>query len=420
MVTMPVDVFAELESNVRSYCRAWPAVWSRARGARLEDEDGREYLDFFSGAGALNYGHNPPPLKRALISYLEEDGVLHALDMSTRAKREFLLRFDELILRPRGMSYKLQFTGPTGANAVEAALKLARKATGRETVIAFSNAFHGMTLGALAVSANPNKRRSAGVPLNHAATVPYEGRIGEGDSLAVLESMLSPGGGLNRAAAVIVETVQGEGGLHAASTGWLRGLEAICRAHDMLLIADDVQAGCGRTGTFFSFEPAGIEPDIICLSKSISGIGQPMALALVRPDLDLWAPGEHNGTFRGNNAAFVTAAAALREWWADDALSREVARKSAIVEEALGGIIAGEERLRGSIRGRGLLIGLHSPVEGMAERIAAGAYERGLLVETSGAESDVVKLMPPLTIEDGELAEGLRILGEAASAAAAG
>lgn len=417
MTTMAVDVFAELESNVRSYCRAWPAVWAQARGARLWDEDGRGYLDFFSGAGALNYGHNPPQLKQALISYLEEDGVLHALDMSTRAKREFLLRFDELILRPREMSYRVQFTGPTGANAVEAALKLARKVTGRETVIAFSNAFHGMTLGALAVSANPNKRRSAGVPLNHAATVPYEGQIGEGDSLAVLESMLRPGGGLTRAAAVIVETVQGEGGLQAASTGWLRGLEAICRAHDMLLIVDDVQAGCGRTGTFFSFEPAGITPDIVCLSKSISGIGQPMALALVKPDIDLWAPGEHNGTFRGNNAAFVTAAAALREWWSDDALEAEVARKTAIVEEALREIIANEERLRGSVRGRGLLIGLHTPVEGLAERIAAEAYERGLLVETSGPESEVVKLMPPLTIDDEELREGLRILAEAAAAA---
>ena len=405
-----LDVFAELESNVRSYCRAWPAVWTRARGATLWDEDGRAYTDFFSGAGALNYGHNPPELTRALIAYLESDGVLHSLDMSTVAKRDFLLRFDERILRPRGMSYRVQFPGPTGTNAVEAALKLARKVTGHETVISFSNAFHGMTLGSLAVSANPGKRRSAGVPLYHAAAAPYDGQLGDGvDTIAVLESMLQPGGGIDRPAAVIVETVQGEGGLHSAGADWLRRLEAVCRRHEMLLIVDDIQAGCGRTGTFFSFEPSGIQPDLVTLSKSISGSGLPLALTLIRPELDLWSPGEHNGTFRGNNAAFITATAAL-DWWRGDDLEREVERKAAIVRDELNGIASDEEWLRASLRGRGLLQGLHTPVPGLAERIAAAAFERGLLVETSGAASDVVKLMPALTIEDDQLLSGLATL----------
>ena len=406
---MSADVFAELESEVRSYCRAWPTVFTRAQGARIEDEFGRSYIDFFAGAGALNYGHNPPQMIAALIDYLQSGGILHSLDMSTAAKRDFLLRFNELILAPRGMRYRVQFPGPTGANAVEAALKLARKVTGRRTVVSFTNAFHGMTLGALAVSANPFKRDGAGVPLEYTATAPYDGQLngqlGETDTIETLDVMLTD----DPAAAVIVETVQGEGGLHTASSGWLRRLEECCRRHGALLIVDDIQAGCGRTGSFFSFEPVGISPDIITLSKSISGLGLPMALTLIRPELDIWKPGEHNGTFRGNNAAFITATAAL-EHWRDDALTQAVERKAARIRAKLEAICAEQEQLRATPRGRGLLQGLHTPHPNLAEQIAAQAFNRGLLVETSGPDADVVKLMPPLTIDDAELERGLEIL----------
>lgn len=415
VVATAADIFEQLESNVRSYCRAWPALWTRARGATLWDEHDRPFIDFFSGAGALNYGHNPPELTRALIQYLESDGILHSLDMHTAAKRDFLQRFHDIILKPRGMDYRVQFPGPTGANAVEAALKLARKVSGRETIVSFSNAFHGMTLGALAVSANPGKRRSAGVPLYHAATVPYDGQLGDGiDTIQVLDNMLQRGGGIDTPAAAIVETVQGEGGLHTANMDWLRRLETCCRRHDMLLIVDDIQAGCGRTGTFFSFEPADIAPDIVTLSKSISGAGLPMALTLIRPDLDLWTPGEHNGTFRGNNAAFITAARAL-DWWRDDTLPREVERKAAIIRTELNSIAAEQEHLHAAPRGRGLLQGLHIPEPDRANHIAAECYNQGLLVETSGPDSDVVKLMPPLTIDDNLLQDGLHILRESAA-----
>ena len=284
VMSASADVFATLESEVRSYCRAWPTVFTRARGATIEDEAGNRYVDFFSGAGGLNYGHNPPEMIEALIEYLRSDGILHSLDMSTVAKRDFLARFHDVILAPRGMDYRVQFPGPTGTNSVEAALKLARKVTGRRTIVSFTNAFHGMTLGSLAVTANPSKRQSAGVPLEHTATVPYDGQMGDADTVEVLDAMLGPNGELGEVAAVIVETVQGEGGLHAASMAWLQRLEACCRRHGALLIVDDIQAGCGRTGTFFSFEPAGISPDIICLSKSISGSGLPMALTLIRPE----------------------------------------------------------------------------------------------------------------------------------------
>ncbi len=410
-----LDTFADLESDVRSYVRAWPTVFARAHGAHLWDEDGREYLDFFSGAGGLNYGHNNDAMIAALVDYLQSQGVLHGLDMATPAKRDFLRRFDEVILRPRGLSYKLMFPGPTGTNAVEAALKLARKATGRQTIISFTNAFHGMTLGSLALSGNAAKRESAGVPLEHQICAPFDGELGdEVDTVSVLDAMLA--GGDVSAAAVIVETVQGEGGLHSAGFAWLQRLAECCKRRETLLIVDDIQAGCGRTGAFFSFEPAGIEPDLICLSKSISGSGLPMSLTLIRPDLDIWSPGEHNGTFRGNNAAFVTATEALN-WWTDDSLTNDVRRKSAIVRAELESIVAQHEPLRAAVRGRGLLQGLHTPLDGMASRIANAAFERGLLVETSGgAASDVVKLMPPLTIADDALEQGLGILRASVSA----
>ena len=412
-----LEAFEELESEVRSYVRAWPVVWSRAHGASLWDEDGREYLDFFSGAGGLNYGHNDDAMIAALTRYLQSRGIIHSLDMATTAKRDFLTRFEEVILRPRGMSYKVMFPGPTGTNAVEASLKLARKVTGRRDIVSFSNAFHGMTLGALALSGNVVKRESAGIPLEHQLTAPYDGELGdEVDTIAVLDAMLADDA--NSVAGVIVETVQGEGGLHSADFGWLRRLSDCCQRRDVLLIVDDIQAGCGRTGTFFSFEPAEIQPDLICLSKSISGSGLPMSLTLIRPDLDIWSPGEHNGTFRGNNAAFVTATEALN-WWVNDSLAEEVHRKAAMIRAELESIAAEHESMRATVRGRGFLQGLHTPIDGLASGICRDAFERGLLMETSGgAASDVVKLMPPLTIEDGELERGLSILRASVEAAA--
>ncbi|WP_299273745.1 diaminobutyrate--2-oxoglutarate transaminase, partial [uncultured Georgenia sp.] len=294
---MTITTPTELESQVRSYSRSWPVTFDRAVGATMYDTDGNAYIDFFAGAGSLNYGHNNPALKKVLLDYLARDAVVHSLDMFTAAREEFLRTFAEQILRPRGMDHKVVFPGPGGANAVEAALKLARKVTGRESVISFTNAFHGMTLGALAVTGNAMKRDGAGIPLVHATPMPYDDYFdGDVPDFLYLERLLSDGGsGLNTPAAVIVETVQGEGGINAARAEWLRRLAELCREHDILLIVDDIQMGCGRTGGFFSFEEAGIVPDIITLSKSISGYGLPMALTLVRPELDIWEPGEHNG-----------------------------------------------------------------------------------------------------------------------------
>jgi diaminobutyrate-2-oxoglutarate transaminase len=419
--------FERLESEVRSYCRTFPAVFSTARGSRMTAEDGREYLDFWSGAGALNYGHNNPRLKCALLDYLERDGITHSLDLASVAKRELLECFERVILMPRGLRYKVQFPGPTGTNAVEAALKLARKVTGRPNVVYFTRAYHGMTLGALAVTANAAKRAAAGVPLGCAQAMPYEGFAAGQDSIAGLRAYLDDSGsGLDLPAAAIVETVQAEGGVHAASADWLRRLGELLAAHGVLLIVDDIQVGCGRTGTFFSFEEAGIRPDIVCLSKSISGFGLPLSLVLIRPELDRWRPGEHNGTFRGHNLAFVTAAAALAIYWQDDALERAVRAKAARVEERLLAIAAQCSPLgglgaplapSGRVRGRGLIQGLDlsgGPAArggiSAAQRVSQLAFERGLIVETAGSRNDVVKLLPALTIEDAELEAGLEIL----------
>lgn len=410
------DVFTAIESQVRSYSRSWPVVFDRAVGSCVYDETGREYLDFFAGAGALNYGHSNPLFKQVMIDYIAGDRMIHSLDMFTTARRDFLTAFSELILEPRSLDYRIIFPGPGGANAVEAALKLARKVTGREAVINFTNAFHGMTLGALSVTGNALKRQGAGVPMVHATPMPYDDYFDQEypDFLYMKKLLSDSGSGLNPPAAVIVEAVQGEGGVNAARAEWLRGLAEICREHGILLILDDVQMGCGRTGDFFSFEEAGIVPDIVCLSKSIAGSGIPLALTLIRPDLDVWEPGEHNGTFRGVALGFETATAALRRYWSDDELARSTKAKGLWIESRFNSIAAQyQDQLTLIPKGRGLARGLEFPNGELAGAVCERAFELGLLVESSGPNGEVVKLLPPLTITDEELSRGLDIIERA-------
>jgi diaminobutyrate-2-oxoglutarate transaminase len=413
MSTLTPPIFNRMESEVRSYVRSFPVVFQRAAGSCLYDLQGRRYLDFLAGAGTLNYGHNNPALKRALLAYIERDGITHGLDMATEAKAAFLTAFDELILTPRELDYVVQFTGPTGTNAVEAALKLARNVTGRQNVIAFTNGFHGVTLGAVAATGNTHHRSAAGVALGGVTRLPFDGYLPGLDSTQLLDRMLGDASsGVDRPAAVLLETVQGEGGLNVASTEWLRALERVCRRHDVLLIVDDIQAGCGRTGTFFSFEPAGIKPDIVTLSKSLSGYGLPFAIALIRRDLDQWKPGQHNGTFRGNNHAFVTATAALHEYWRDARFAALVQHKAMLLGEMLANIAADNPELIASHRGRGMMQGIACHSGDIAETITRFAFSHGLVIETSGADSEVVKCLCPLTISEHELREGLGILAQ--------
>ena len=411
-------IYERRESGVRTYSRSMPRQFNRAQGVWMHDNQGGRYLDFLSGCSSLNYGHNHPVLKQALMDYIAGDGVTHALDLHTDAKADFLAALEDVILRPRGLDYRAMFTGPTGTNAVEAAIKLARKVTGRELVIAFTNGFHGMTLGALACTGNAGKRGGAGVPLSHVSHEPFDGYFGEDvDTAELLEQRLAdPSSGLDAPAAFLVETVQGEGGLNTASPEWLRKIAALAKKHGALMIVDDIQAGCGRTGGFFSFEGMGFTPDVVTLAKSLSGMGLPFALTLFRPELDVWSPGEHNGTFRGNNHAFVTAAASLREFWADPAFAEDVSRRGKLLEQRLERIA----RRHGlSTRGRGMMRGINVESGEVAAKITSACFAEGLIIETSGAHDEIVKVLAPLVIEDETLNAGLDILEEAVAEAIA-
>ncbi len=409
-----ISTVNNLESEVRSYCRRFPVVFTKAKGATLEDEKGRKYIDFLAGAGALNYGHNNPAIKEKLLEYIESDMIVHSLDLVTEAKQAFLEAFNSLILKPRGMRYKMQFTGPTGTNAVEAAMKIARNVTGRPTIISFTNGFHGVTLGSVAATGNSYFREGCGIPPQGTTFMPYDGYMGEEvDTTEYLDKVLTDGSsGLDQPAAVIVETIQGEGGINVATSEWLRSLEMICRKHNILLIIDDIQVGCGRTGTFFSFEEAKITPDIIILSKSLSGYGVPFSMVLMKPGLDQWKPGEHNGTFRGNNLAFITARAAIEEYWSDASFSRKVKMKGKIVREYFDQLVGLDETGTLSARGRGMVQALDCKTGEIASKISRVAFEKGLIIETSGSEDQVLKFLAPLTISDDELVKGLSILEE--------
>lgn len=410
---MNTKAFETYESEVRSYCRNFPAVFTTAKGPFLYDEDGREYIDFFCGAGGLNYGHNNDYIKSRLLSYLESDGVMHALDMYTVPKREFIEFYEEKILKPRGLNYKIQFAGPTGTNAVEAALKLARKVKKRTNIFAMMGAFHGMTLGSIAMTTDASSRAGAGVPLTNVTHIPAPYMFPELDTLNYIETLLTDDhSGVDKPAAIVLETVQADGGINVFDVEWLKGIRAICDKHDILMVADDVQVGCARTGTFFSFERAGIVPDIVTQSKSIGGYGMPFALVLIRPELDLWEPGEHNGTFRGYQLSMIAAKAGL-EVMLNEHVEERVQKLSAVIAQAMEEIQAlSPEKIK--TRGMGFVWGVdfwrfdHDGVT--SKKVLDECFKNGLIVERVGRGNTVVKVMPELLIEEETLKKGLDIL----------
>jgi len=405
-------VFENLESNVRSYVRSFPTVFEKARGSKLIDEGGNEYIDFFAGAGTLNYGHNNPKITEAMIEYLKSEGILHGLDKATSAKKRFLEKFSQTILEPRNMNYKIQFTGPTGTNAIETALKIVRMTKGRSNVVSFTNAFHGLTMGSTAITGNSFYRDEAFINRINVSFMPYDGYFGDTvNTIDYFRKFLEDkSSGVDLPAAVFVETIQAEGGVNVASIDWLRSLEQLCRDFDMLLVVDDIQVGNGRVGTFFSFEEAGINPDIITLSKSIGG-GLPLALVLLKPELDQWKPGEHTGTFRGNNLAFVASAEAL-SYWDNDDINSAVKYKEAILKEELEKIVKKYPEIEGSIRGKGMIYGIHTPIKNFCSELSSECFENGLVIELAGANDDVLKFLPPLLIEEELLREGIKIVDE--------
>ncbi|APQ59551.1 Diaminobutyrate--2-oxoglutarate transaminase [Paenibacillus polymyxa] len=411
-----MEIFEQYESNVRAYCRNFYDVFDRAKGALIYSESGKKFVDFFAGAGALNYGHNNEYIKQKILAYLESDSITHGLDMYTKAKREFIEKFSQIILEPRKLNYKIQFCGPTGTNAVEASLKLARKITKRTGIFAFMGGFHGMSLGSLAVTSNIQKRSSSGIALSDVTFFPYsESPIDSFDTIEYMEVVLNDGhSGIEKPAAIIFETIQAEGGVNIASPEWMLRLRELSDRHGILLICDDIQVGCGRTGPFFSFERAGMIPDIVLLSKSISGYGLPMSILLMKPELDVWKPGEHNGTFRGNQLAFIGATAAL-EYWEMNNLEQSVKYKEAFVREYLTKQILSLHKGL-TIRGAGLIWGIDfSNVEDerITQKVVEECYQNGLIIESAGRKDSVIKLMPPLTIELELLQQGCSIIRQA-------
>jgi diaminobutyrate-2-oxoglutarate transaminase len=408
-----MHIFEEKESNVRSYCRVFQNVFSTAKGSKVYDETGKEYIDFFAGAGSLNYGHNDDYIKNKLLNYLNNDGIGQCLDIYTSAKREFIDKFYESILRPRNLDYKIQFCGPTGADAVEAALKLARKVKKRSEIFSFTGSYHGMTLGGISVTSSVKCQQSAGISLPGVSFMPYPyGFMDSFDTISYIEAFLTDDhSGVMKPAAIIFETTQGEGGVIVSQSSWLIRLAELCKKHDILMICDDIQVGCGRTGTFFSFERAGIQPDIVILSKSISGYGLPMAIILFKPELDLWSPGEHAGTFRGNQLAFMGGQAAL-ELREKLNLDEKVEKKEAFIRYFLENKISNMHRDI-SIRGIGMIWGIDLSLIGgscFARQVSEKCFQNGLIIECAGRKDSVLKLLPPLNIPMEDLSEGCLII----------
>ena len=417
---MSLQTFERRESDVRGYSRTYPVVFDKALNARQTDENGNEYIDFFAGAGVLNFGHNNGRMQKAVVDYIQSNGVTHSLDMATVAKRSFIEKFEDVVLKPRNMPHKMQFMGPTGTNSVEAALKIARRVTGRQQIVSFSHGFHGMTLGSLACTANAYFRGAAGVPLQHVThqafgceTLCKGCTLGCGEeSIARMRALYADtSSGVSPPAAFLVETIQAEGGVKVASAQWLQQLQKLARELGALLIVDDIQVGCGRTGTYFSFDELGIDPDIICLAKGVGGWGTPMALNLVRPEIDKhWAPGEHTGTFRGQNLSFVAGREALT-YFENDELMLEVKRKAKVMHATMQTLVKRHTQLE--LTGKGMILGLNVGSTELSKSIVNQCFKDGLIIASCGTGGRVIKLIPPLTIPDADLNEGLSILTKA-------
>jgi len=394
-----MKIFEEYESEIRAYCRAVPTVFCSSDNAIMIDENGKEYVDFFAGAGVLNFGHNNPKMKEAIIEFISNNGVAHSLDMFTDVKRDFIDTFVNTILKPRNMSYKLQFTGPTGTNAVEAALKLARRTTGRENVVAFNRGFHGMTLGALACTANQAFRGAAGVSLNNVIRDTFN----DMEALSNLRQKFEDkGSGLMPPAAFLVEPVQAEGGVRVGTKEWLQGVQKLAKDIGALFIIDDIQAGCGRTGSYFSFDDLDLDPDIIILAKGLGGFGTPIGMNLNRPEIDAnWNPGEHTGTFRGQGISFVAGKVGL-EYFKDNTLNESVREKGKFIRSKLDALQVAHPTLKV------MMLAIEFESAAIAKEVTTGCFNNGLIIGACST-GEIVKFIPPLTIEDATLEKGMDI-----------
>ncbi|KJK50563.1 2,4-diaminobutyrate 4-aminotransferase [Streptomyces sp. NRRL F-4428] len=416
---------AQRESAARTYARSLPIVPVRARGLTIEGADGRRYLDCLSGAGTLALGHNHPVVLEAVRGVLDSGAPLHVLDLATPVKDAFTTELFANLPPALAADARIQFCGPAGTDAVEAALKLVRTATGRPGLLAFTGAYHGMTASALEASGGAAEGRVTRLPYPQDFRCPFGVGGPEGAELAArwTENLLDdPKGGVPLPAGLIVEPVQGEGGVHPAPDGWLRRMREITASRGIPLIADEVQTGVGRTGAFWGVDHAGVVPDVMVLSKAIGG-SLPLAVIVYRSGLDVWAPGAHAGTFRGNQLAMAAGTATLA-FVRENRLAERAAVLGDRMTAALRGLAAGHPCI-GDVRGRGLMIGLElvdpdtqAAAPALAAAVRQECLERGLIVELGGRHSAVVRLMPPLTLTDEQAAAVLDRLADAIPAAA--
>lgn len=403
-----------VESTVRTYPHSFPGSFSRARGSIVLTNDGRRLIDFLSGTGTLNYGHNNHEIKAAIIEYLASDSVVHGFDVATRAKIEFMEIFSSVILDQRGFQYRFQFTGPTGADAIDTALMLSREITGRQNIISLTHGYHGMTTsGAVAAGSNSPYGATSCIASSGITFMPYDGYPGPVSDTAdcLRKVLLEGGGGIDAPAAILVETVQGRGGLNVAGKEWLRSIQAIAKDAGALFIVDDTEMGCGRTGEFFSFEFATLSPDIVVMSNSLSGYGLPLSMLLIKEGLDGWRSIEDASILRGNNLALVSGTAAIDIYWRNRAFSQGVQCMGELVRRRLEAIAA-EHGHSFAVRGRGMALGFDCRTAEIAEATTCKAFEKGLIVERCGSIDQVVKFLPALTIDSDTLDHAIRIFEE--------
>ncbi len=433
---------SQQESNARSYPRRIPLALKRAKGIHVEDVEGRRFIDCLAGAGTLALGHNHPVIVEAIQQVLADELPLHTLDLTTPVKDQFVQDLFGLLPGELSAQAKIQFCGPTGTDAVEAALKLVRTATGRSTVLSFQGGYHGMSQGALSLMGSLGPKKPLGALLGngvHFMPYPYDYRcpFGQGGAQGVktnlhyLENLLNdPEGGVQLPAAVIVEAVQGEGGMIPADLDWLRGLRRITEKAGVALIVDEIQSGFARTGKMFAFEHAGIIPDVVVMSKAIGG-SLPLAVMVYRDWLDTWQPGAHAGTFRGNQMAMAAGSAVMRYL-----TEHNVAEHATAMGQRLVGHLCTLQRdfpQMGDIRGRGLMLGVelvdprgatdaqgHPPACGrLASLLQRECLKRGLIIELGGRHNSVVRFLPPLVITAEEIDQVAQIFARALPAAVA-
>lgn len=422
---------SDYESSARSYPRKFPLAIAKAKGAVVEDVEGNRYIDFLNGAGTLALGHNDDEVNQAMVDLIQSGAPLHTLDLTTPVKDRFVETLLSIIPEELASKAKIQFCSPSGTDATEAAIKLCKTATGRNTVIAFSGGYHGMGHGSMALTGNCNAKNKVGNIMPGVQFMPYPysyrcpmgigGEAGTKACIAYLERLLKdPESGVTKPAAIILEPIQGEGGVVPAPIEFLQAVRRITRELDIPMICDEIQCGMGRSGKVFAFEYADIVPDVVLISKAIGG-GQPLSVVVYDRKLDVWGPGAHAGTFRGNQVAMAAGTVVMKRI-SDPEFLKEVIRKGEIMKSRFLKL-KDEVSIIGDVRGKGLMLGVEfidpngakdlmghpEPGGDIALKVQRLCFENKFIMEKGGRNGSVMRCLCPLTITDEQIEEAMDI-----------